>query len=373
MRIGFDATAIPENRVGAGNYSFNLVQALANLDKKNEFFIFAQPIHIREWGIEQPNFHFVKVEMGSRLQRLLWEQSGLPWQARHLQLDVLHSPHYTMPLVKPCKSIVTFHDMTFQLFPEIHRPIHRVFFPLMMQWSAQKADKLIAVSKSTKDDMLRLLEIYPERIVPIPEAASSHYQQLPTEQVEKVCERYQLTRGKYIYYVGALEPRKNLPVLIEAYAKIAPDFPDIPLVIAGRKGWMYDEIFKKVTFLKLEEKVRFLGYVPESDLIGLYNGTQVFVYPSRYEGFGLPVLEAMHCGAPVITTRISSMPEVAGEAALLVEPDDVEALSTALREILTKDGLARELSQRGLARAKNFSWERCAQETLSVYESIFYE
>lgn len=370
MRIGIDATSIPAKRVGAGNYIYNLVNALAEIDDKNQYFIFINFSLKDDWKIEKNNFDFVNLSFPSRSLRLLWEQSGLPLLARKLELDILHSPHYTMPILKPCKSVVTFCDMTFELFPELHEFSKRLIFPLMMRWSANHAEQLIAISESTRQDVIRILGVKPDRIIAIPLAASSDYGVIGAERVKEVCDRYKLTSGKYIYYVGALEPRKNVPLLIEAYAKLADRFPDIPLAIAGKKGWMYDEIFAKVKNYNLEERVRFLGYVPEQDLIGLYNGTRVFVYPSLYEGFGLPVLEAMQCGAPVITTNVSSMPEVAGDVALLVAPDDVEGLSQALQRVLSDDRLAQDLSRLGLTRSANFSWKNCAQETLQVYELL---
>jgi glycosyltransferase involved in cell wall biosynthesis len=370
MRIGFDATAIPANRTGAGNYIFNLVQALARIDSHNQYMIFAKPSHIGEFGIDQPNFHFTGVNLSARPQRLAWEQASLPLRIKQLGLDVLHSPHYTMPLPKTCKSVVTFCDMTFHLLPEMHSRLKRVFFQRMMRWSASHADKLIAISESTRHDVIRLLNVAPEQIVTIPLAASPDYRALPANCVAEVCTRYELMPGRYIAYVGVLEPRKNVPLLIEGYAALAAEFPDIPLVIAGKKGWMYDEIFQRLTALGLEQRVRFLGYVPDADLTPLYNGARVFVYPSRYEGFGLPVLEAMQCGTPVITTNVSSMPEVAEDAALLVAPDDLAGLVVALRRVLTDDILARDLGQRGQKRSATFSWERCAQETLQVYQSL---
>ena len=370
MRIGIDATSIPAKRVGAGNYIYNLVNALSEIDERNQYFIFINSNFRGDWEIGKNNFSFVWVSFASRTLRLLWEQTGLPLQARKLELDILHSPHYTMPILKPCKSVVTFCDMTFELFPELHEFFKRLIFPLMMRWSANHAEQLIAISESTRQDVMRILAVKPNQIIAIPLAASSDYGVIAPDRVKEVCDRYQLTPGKYIYYVGALEPRKNVPLLIEAYAKLADEFPNIPLALSGKKGWMYDEIFAKVKYFNLQDRVRFLDYVPESDLIGLYNGTRVFVYPSLYEGFGLPVLEAMQCGSPVITTNVSSMPEVAGEAALLVRPDDVEGLSKALWQVLTDDKLANDLSTFGIARSSNFSWIRCAKETLQVYESL---
>lgn len=240
----------------------------------------------------------------------------------------------------------------------------------MMRRSAERADRLIAISESTRQDVLRFKSLPPERVVSIPLAASGAFRRVDEAQARASCTRYDLTPNRFILYVGVLEPRKNVPLLLKAYARLAAEYPDVPLAIAGKKGWMFDEIFQQVTTLKLTERVRFLGYVPEEDLVGLYNTARVFAYPSRYEGFGLPVLEGLQCGAPVITTNISSLPEVAGDAALLVDPDDVEGLAAALRRVLQDDALAADMSARGIERARQFSWERCARETLDVYRSL---
>lgn len=370
MRIAFDATAIPANRAGAGIYIFNLVQALAKIDTVNQYHVYAKPDHIAEFGIVQPNFHFVSMPHTSTLRRLAWEQTVLPREIKRHHIDVLHSPHYTMPFQPGCKSIVTFCDMIFVLFPHMHNHVRRIFFQRMMRRSAERADMLIAISESTRGDVLRYKHLPPERVISIPLAASDAFRRMPASESQVACARYNLTPGRFILYVGVLEPRKNVPLLMEAYARIAAEYPDVPLVIAGKKGWMYEEIFRQVTLLGITERVRFLGYVPEDDLIGLYNAARVFVYPSRYEGFGLPVLEAMQCGVPVITCNVSSLPEVAGDAALLVEPDDVVGLADSLGRVMDNDSLAHNLSARGIERARQFSWQRCAHETLLVYQSV---
>lgn len=373
MRIAVDATAIPPHRAGAGIYIFNLVRALAGVDRENEYVVFAKSLHVAEFGIDQPNVRFVDAGELSMPRRIVWEQTALPALLRRMRVDVLHSPHYTMPARMPCRSVVTFCDMVFVLFPEVHNFARRAFFRTMMRRSARRANRLIAISESTRQDVMRHMRVPGERIVAVPLAADSTFCPRPAVEVEAVCARYGLTPGRFILNVGVLEPRKNVPALLRAYASLGDAFPDVPLVIAGKKGWMYEEIFRaahELGFDRDSSRVRFVGHVPEDDLVPLYNGARVFVYPSRYEGFGLPVLEALQCGAPTITTNVSSMPEVAGDSALLVSPDDVEGLSGALCKVLSDDRLAQELSRRGVEQAKPFSWRRCAQETLQVYRSV---
>jgi glycosyltransferase involved in cell wall biosynthesis len=367
MRIGFDATAIPARRAGAGNYIYHLIHALWEIDRQNEYFVFAQEKQKDDFPAANSNFQIISTACESRPARLAWEQTTLPRLVRQLKLDVLHSPHYTMPLAVHCKSVVTFHDMTFFLLPGLHKPAQRFFFRYMIKWSAHRATKIITVSDSTRRDTIRCLHVPPEKLTTIPLAANQEFQPLPKAVVEQFCARHGLTPGQYICFVGVLEPRKGVPVLIRAFKEIANDHPDVTLVIAGRKGWMYDEIFQESS--AISQRIRLMGYMNESDLIHLINGARVFVYPSLYEGFGLPVLEGMQCGVPVITTDISSLPEVAGGAALLARPGDVASLKDALIKVLTQNELARSLSERGIARAKYFDWKRSAAATVKVYES----
>ena len=368
MRIGIDATALPQQRTGVANYVFGLVRGLAAVDGDNSYVVFAKPQHIAELGVDRPNFRFLPVEFPARGLRLAWEQVALPRHVRAERLDVLHSPHYTMPLRHAARSVVTFCDMTFILQPEVHQPIKRVFFPAMMRWSARHADRLITISESTRDDLLRLWDVDPDRTTAVPLAAGPEYRPGPADAAAAACARHGLQPGAYILYVGVLEPRKNVDRLIAAFGQAGARLGGLDLVIAGRRGWMYDEIFAQVQALGLEKRVRFTGYVAQEDLPGLYGGARLFAYPSRYEGFGLPVLEAMGCGVPVVTTNVSSMPEVAGDACLLVSPDDVAGLADAMSRLVEQPALAAELGRRGQERAAAFTWERCARETRAVYE-----
>ena len=372
MRVAFDATAIPDNRAGAGTYIVSLVNALARVDRDNEYVVFVKPEHAAEFEALGPNFRLILVPVSSTPRRLLWEQTGLPLAVRRLKADVLHSPHYTMPLLPGggYRQVVSFHDMTYLLMPELHPRFHRRFFPPMMRLSVRRADRLLVISESTRRDLERLLPSAAGKITTTPLAAGPVFRPAPPAEVLDACTRYGLTPGRFLLYVGVLEPRKNVPMLLQAFAQIARHFPEVPLVIVGKKGWMYDAIFAELTARGLADRVVFTGYVPEEDLPRLYGGARAFVYPSLYEGFGLPVLEAMQCGTPVVTTDISSMPEVVGDAALMVHPDDMNGLAGALTRVLSDDALAADLRQRGLARAAEFSWERCARETRAVYEEI---
>jgi glycosyltransferase involved in cell wall biosynthesis len=373
VRIGIDATALPHQLTGAGNYVFQLISALARSDRTNEYLVFTTSHQAEALGVEREGFRVVRRDFPGRGMRLAWEQVGLPGLVRRHKLDLLHSPHYTMPLKHSARSVVTFHDLTFVLYPELHQPAKRIFFPAMMRWSARHAQRIITVSESTRSDLVRTFGVSPNRVTTVLSAADTDYRPAAPALVADVSARYGLRPGGYLLYVGVLEPRKCLDQLVEAFGRIAPAADGLELIIAGKRGWMYDQIFGQVAALGLENRVRFPGYVPRADLPALYSGARAFVYPSRYEGFGLPVLEAMSCGTPVVTTNVSSMPEVAGDGALLVDPDDVAGLAAALARIVHDASLRQELSARGQARARTFSWERCARDTIKVYQEAMTE
>jgi len=372
MRIGIDATALPPQPVGAGNYIVQLVRALARLECEDEFVVFAQAGKASLLGVaDRPSFRISAVPDYSPAARLIWEQSALPLFVRRHKIDVFHSLHYTRPLWLPCKSVVTFHDMTFFLFPHLHTRSKRLFFPLVIRASGKLANALIAVSENTRQDAIRLVGIPPEKIFTALLGVDRSFGQIKDrERLSEIREKYSLPE-RFILYVGLVEPRKNLPVLIRAYRALLEVQRDFDLVVVGRFGWMSEGILGEVAQLGLNERVRFAGYVPREDLPGVYNLSSLFVYPTRYEGFGLPALEAMACGVPVVTTDVSSMPEIVGDAGLLVEPDSEGALIDAMVEVLADPGLSATMAAKGLERAKQFTWERTASETLRVYQHVW--
>ena len=348
-----------------------LVRSLAALDTAHEIVVFAHRNGRDLIGIpERPGFKWAMVPPKGAAARLLWEQTALPLLVRRSRLDVLHSLHYTRPLMLPCASVVTFCDMTFFLYPELHTHTKRFLFPLFMRTSARRANALIAISENTRRDAIRLLGIPPEKIFTTPLGISKKFH--PVSDPNLLCQlrrKYGLPET-FILYVGTLEPRKNLPFLLKSYKNLVDAGNPTALVIVGRLGWMYDAFFKLVNTLELKEKIILPGYVPAEDLPGLYTLARVFVYPSLYEGFGFPPLEAMACGTPVITTTVSAMPEHVGDAALLIPPHDEEALTRALQTLLCDRSQHQALSVKGPRQAAFFSWARTARQTLAVYEHI---
>jgi glycosyltransferase involved in cell wall biosynthesis len=366
MRIGIDATALPLQLFGAGNYIVNLTQALLRLDKANEYVVFAKPDHaVLFAGL---NAQLVSVPLVNRIHRIIWEQSWLPVLTRTHRLDVLHSPHYTMPLLKACPTLVTCHDMSFYLYPQTHLLYKKVFFRAMIPLAARRADALIAISESTRQDLLRLIKP-PCPVFTVSYGIAPYFQPAPEAEKLQARRKFDLPE-KFILYVGNLEPRKNLPNLLRAFAGLIQQGLPHDLVLAGSRGWKDNEIFTLINELALVGRVKFPGYIPQTELPAVYSLADTFAYPSLYEGFGLPVLEAMACGTPVITSNISSMPEVMGGAGILIDPNSVDELAKALFRVLTDQSLRATLATAGLARAKLFSWERAAIETLAVYTRI---
>lgn len=258
------------------------------------------------------------------------------------------------------------------LFSETFTPITLLRYKFLFPRTLKTADRIIAVSNSTKRDLINYFNIPEEKIKVILEAADEKFKLLNKEEINEVKQKYNLN-FPFILYVGTLEARKNIPTLIKAFYKIKKKNIEHKLVIAGKKGWKYKEIFETIDKLDLQNDVVFTGYVSDEDLPALYNAADLFVYPSIYEGFGLPPLEAMACGTPVITSNTSSLPEVVGDAGIMVDPCDVDGLTQTMCDVLTNDGLREDMIKKGLERAKMFTWEKCARETLKVYEEVYNE
>jgi glycosyltransferase involved in cell wall biosynthesis len=371
MRIGIDATALPLQPVGAGIYMINLVRALAAVNERDELVIFTHPAGRKQMAVqESKRFRWAVVPDKSILRRLLWEQIGLPRLVGKMRLDLLHSLHYTRPWRLPCRSVVTFHDMTFFLYPQLHTRSKQAFFPLTIRASARSADAIIAVSESTRADSIQLLGIPGEKIFATPLGVDPAFRPIrDLESLDVVRQRYNLP-DRFILYVGLVEPRKNLSGLIRAYRSALEGGIAHRLVVVGRFGWSYQQVLDEIEALGLQERVQFTGYIPQADLPIVYNLASLFVYPTLYEGFGLPALEAMACGTPVVTSNVASLPEIIGEAGVLIPPGDQQALSQALQDVLSDPGLQTHLAIKGPQQASQFTWERTARQTLQVYRQV---
>ena len=370
MRIALDCSAIPRQMAGAGVYSYQLVRALAEIRSEHEFVVFARAGLFDDLADNHERVQVVPVNTGSRVTRLAWEQAAMPFLLRRHNIDLLHSPHHHTPVVAgSVKRVVTFHDVTFLVLPERYPLVRRLYMSTLTRAAARVANAIIAPSRSTRDDVVRKLGVDPNRITVIPEAAGPQYAPSDAAAVTRVRERYRLA-GDYILSVSSLEPGKNRTRLIQAVARLRDEDVDCRLAIAGQPGWRYEGDMDLARELGLGDRVRYLGYVPDDDLPPLYSGAALLAYPSLYEGFGLPVLEAMACGTPVVAGNTSATAEVAGDAALLVDPLDVDGLARAMRRLLSDETLRADQRARGLERAAGYSWERTARETLALYESL---
>ena len=313
----------------------------------------------------------------SAWRRIIWEQTCLAAISR--KMNLIHGLAFAAPFASSCPTVVTVHDLSFLRYPSAFRPFNRSYLSLITKASTRRAARVIAVSASTRQDVITLLGVPADRVIAIPNGITPEFSPADPGEVSAFRQRAGLPE-RYILFLGTLEPRKNLVRLLEAYALLrswdqgssaaasAPAVP--PLVIAGAKGWFYQEIFARVDDLGLADQVVFPGFVPVEELPWWYRGAELFVYPSLFEGFGLPVLEAMACGTPTITSRASSLPEVAGEGAILVDPEDVKQLAEAIHQVLTTPGLAGQLRAAGLRQATRFPWERTAAATREVYRSV---
>ena len=297
--------------------------------------------------------------------RIFWEQVIQPWSVWKAGLDLSHGMAFVGPLASACPFVVTVHDLSFLSYPQSFPALNRVYLRMFTRLSVRRARRIIAVSESTKRDLIRYYDVSPAKVDVVHNGVDSDFRPMPTAQVADFRRRRELP-DRFILFVGTLEPRKNVTHLIEAYARLPRPRP--PLLLLGGKGWLYDEIFSRVEMLNLQGDVNFVGYVPTEELPLWYSAATLFVYPSLYEGFGLPPLEAMACGTPVVVSDASSLPEVVGQAGLLVDPASNEALTEAMEQVLARPDLQKQLAAAGLARARGFSWQKTAACTVDSYK-----
>lgn len=369
MLIGIDASrSVAQERTGTENYSLNLIRHLLALrgDHRYRLYFNRPPsCDLRPCDLAPLRPCDRRIMPFPRL----WTHLRLSWEMARRPPDLLFVPAHVLPIVHPRHSVVTIHDLGYLHYPEAHRLLGRFYLDLSTRYNARAATHLIADSSATKRDLIERYGIETDKITVVyPGYDKTTFQPVRDEEaIEAVKARYGIA-GDYILFLGTLQPRKNLTRLIKAFSNIQYLVSNLQLVIAGKKGWLYKEIFRRVEELGLGGKVVFTGYLPEGDLPALLSGARLFVFPSLYEGFGLPVLEAMACGTPVVCSNASSLPEVAGDAAVLVDPLDVEGLAAAMERVLGDEELRADLIDRGFEQARKFSWERCARETLDVLE-----
>jgi glycosyltransferase involved in cell wall biosynthesis len=373
MHIGIDASRIAvAARTGTEHYTYELIAALAQQDRQTCYTLYCNqpPRALPPLG---PNFALRRIPLPR-----LWTHARLSAEVALHPPDVLFVPAHVLPLGAPLQrhmhSVVTIHDLGYLHFPEAHTRAQRLQLRLSTLWSARAASHLIAISAATRDDLVRFTGIPATKVSVVHHGLSPRFRPVSDhERLAAVRARYGIGES-YIFYVGTLQPRKNLARLIEAFAHAlgmaetsSPSAIGNPqLVIAGKRGWLSAAIERRAAELGLAQRVRFVGYVADDDLPALLSGALAFAFPSLYEGFGMPVLEAMACGAPVLTSTTSALPEVAGDAALLVPPGDTAAIAAGLARLFSDDELRMMLRERGFRHAAQFTWERCAAQTRAV-------
>ncbi|NLE76889.1 MAG: glycosyltransferase family 4 protein [Chloroflexi bacterium] len=367
MRIGFDARMVYYSQAGISQYILRLLQSLQRLDCGESEFVLLQSRKDPRNLVTCDRFRRVSLWTPSHHPL---EQWTLPLEIQGLHLDVLHSPDFIPPFRCNCKSVITVHDLAFLLYPHFLTKESARYYGQIDQ-AVRRADHIIAVSEATRRDIMERLGASANKITVIHEAADPMFRPLDRQAaLERIRERHPVGE-EFILFVSTIEPRKNVPTLLRAYRQFRDDYKqDVKLVFAGSRGWLFDDVFALVEQLGLAPHCVFLGRVDSEDLVHLYNAARVLVQPSYYEGFGLPPLEAMACGTPVIVSNVSALPEVVGDAGILVNPNSVDELAVALWRMLNDEPLRQQFVVKGLARAKSFSWEKAAEKTLEVYRRL---
>ena len=404
MRIGVDITAFYIAQAGVLNYFYNVLRHLVQLDPENEYILLdyaslrsgLSPMcdlntlkgsnsqivtcsgirhrRLTRWRLMQTVPGGIRLaEVVDRLLEPGWELATRRINQRRLEealdgVEIFHSSDVFQFIKTDAKNVVTMYDLSAFLFPQLHTQETVRRQREVLRFATEKADHIIAISHSTKRDLITHLSISLDKISVVYGGVDERYHPIEDKAaIARVAGRYGVEPGCYLLHVGTLEPRKNLVRLVRAFASVHWQYPDYKLMLVGRRGWLYEDIFAEVEKLDFQRAVVFAGFVPEDDLPALMSGAALFVYPSLYEGFGLPVLEAMACGTPVIASNTSSLPEVAGDAGLLVNPEDESALADAMMAVLGDEAQRQEMAHRGRQQAARFSWEQAARQTMKVY------
>jgi glycosyltransferase involved in cell wall biosynthesis len=370
MRIAIDAHTVGTKLGGNESYAVNLIEALAEIDSVNNYTIYVTTNEARErFNSRWPNFKVRSTLPHTPLIRIPLTHSA---ELRKHPGDVLHV-QFTAPPFAPCPVVVSIHDLSFEHLPQTFNRRSRTQLRLTVRHSAKRAARILSLSEHTRRDIIETYGITPQRVTAIPLAAPAHFGPISdNRELQRVRHNYGIDRD-YILSVGSIQPRKNLARLVRAYASLRGEgsADKLPrLVLVGKCAWLYDKTLRALDETNVKDAVILTGYVPERDLPALYSGALCFVYPSYFEGFGLPPLEAMKCGAPVVVGNKTSLPEVVGDAALTVDPFDIEAIAGAIRRVINDPALRRELSVKGQERANEFNWRETAKKTLAVYHEV---
>jgi len=368
MHIAIDAHSVGTQLAGNVTYITGLIEALAEIDTANQYTLYVtKPEAVEKYAGRWPNFRVRRTLPHFPLIRV---PITLTAELRLRPVDLLFV-QYSGPISVPCKLVTSIHDISYEHLPETFKRRSRFQMRLTIPRTARMADHVVTPSEYSRQDLIDTYGLPPEKVTTIPLAASTFFKPVTeAAEIERVRKKYDLP-GDYILGVGSIQPRKNLGRLISAYSQLSMKRDDLPpMILAGKMAWLFEETLREIETHGLKEKIRFTGFVPDEDLPGLYSAAKCFVYPSFFEGFGLPPLEAMRCGTAVITGDRTSLPEVVGDAGILIDPFDVGAIAAAIERVLTDDKLREEMVQMGLERARQFTWISTARQTLDVFEKV---
>src|SRR3954451_13717744 len=377
LRIAIDYTSAVNQNAGIGRFVRGLVDAVTTLDTSDSFLLMhaaPNPGRVARYPTGS-NVSRRVLRISERWLNIMWHRLQVPLPADWLTgpIDLFHSPDFVMPPVRAARSILTVHDLAFLLRPECADARLRAYLERVVPRSVHRASYIVADSENTRNDVICLLGVPPERVSVVPGGVDPSFQ--PVEAPEKlVALRHRIGLGAttpYILFVGVIEPRKNLIGLVEAFDILKSRRP-LPhkLVVVGRRGWLWEPTMARVDRSPYRSEIIFPGFIPDDQLSALYSAAESFAFPSHYEGFGLPVLEAMACGTPVVASRASSLPEVVGDAGMQVDPDDPESLASAIELLALNPEMRADFRMRGIQRAAAFTWEAAAQSMLEVYHRI---
>ncbi len=370
MCIAINTLSLYKTKAGMGRYIVELANRVPKNDLENHYILYVSKQNKNYFDVDVKNVTIKEVAgiFAFPFLKILWEQLFLPFSLIKNKVDLYHATGFVLPFWKPKKItyIVTIADMTFFTHPQYHTWIKTVYFRVFIPPSLKKADAVLAISESTKKDIIAITKTDQEKIITTYLGVDSYF--VPQKKYQDVLKKYNIQQP-YILFVGMLEPRKNIVGLLKAFSLVS-DKKDHTLVIVGKKGWMYAEIFDLVKTLHLERYVLFTGYVSDEDLPAFYSGATCFVYPSFYEGFGIPIIEAMACGCPVITSNNSSLQEIAGEAAVLIDPKNVMQIAEAMQNLLKNKKEQKKRKNAGLRQAKRYKWELFANQMRETYINI---
>jgi len=374
MFIGINAMQVRAAKSGVGQYIHALFDSATRLAPEDQFLIYCNEANELNYTYDTANAS-TKVwglSGAPRPVRLSNEYLRFGNEVKRAEVDVLHGASNFLPMRKVCPYVVSIHDLSYYVHPERCPPVRRQYWYAMTRHSVKAADRIITISENSRRDIARFFPGSESKIRITALAAHSRFKPIGLDRQESLLTQYEdkLKSQPYVLYVGTLEPGKNVARIVQAFDAVASKFPDHLLVLAGDKGWLYESVFDTIENAAHRNRIVYLGHVSDMEAVHLFNFADAFVFPSLYEGFGLPPLEAMQCGCPVVTSNRSSIPEVVGDAAIMVNPESVTEISTAMRRLLESKVARQEFSQAGLERARLFSWDKCAAETLAVYREV---